>query len=169
MCDEQNDNMDSDLKTCTKTYTQKIRIVKFDRAIPVIQLLLLAAALILLAVTLAGNDVSRFFLAMALFVILTAVAWRVRCLYKAGLTFEVEFLDQESETRLALGAEKILDNSDTAEGSPAEEDTAELETADDGTDRKHWTEVNYPDPDVELGLKEPPEDIPEEEKTGTGE
>ncbi len=146
MCDEQTENNVNNI--------EKIRIVKFDRAIPTIQMLLLAAALILLAVALAGNNISRVFLALALFGVLATIAVKVRCLYRNGLTFEVEFLDQESRTRLALVAEEVPD---TDENAVSENDTNPYESESENTEKpKHWTEVNYPDPDVELGLKEPP-------------
>lgn len=149
MCDDKNDEN-----------TQKIRIVKFDRAIPIIQLFALVGAIILLGATLVDNDVSRIFLAMGLMVILAGIAWQVGRLYRRGITLEIQYVDEEHSTRHALVAEEVPD---TDEDSMSEENIDEKNSADEEIEKeKHWTEQNYPDPDVELGLKDPPKETPED-------
>ena len=156
MCDEKNDKCVEN-----ETITQKIRIVKFDRTIPIIQLLALIGVLILLGIILMENKMSRIFLALGLMAILAGIAWRVRRLYKEGLTFEVQYVDEEHPSRLTLVAEEV---SDTDEDSiPGENMDDENPLGEEAEKEIHWTEQDYPDPDVELGLKPPPEDTPEEE------
>lgn len=156
MCDEKNNE-------CLENEPemQKIKIVKFDRAIPIIQLLAMAGVLILLAAILVENETSRIFLALALMMILVAIAWRVRRLYQEGLTFEVEYIDEEHPTRLAIVAEEVPDSEDD---ELAEENDEENSASQETEKETHWTEQDYPDPDVELGLKPPPDETPEEEK-----
>ena len=145
MCDEKNNKCVEN-----ETNTQKIKIIKFDRTIPIIQLLALGGVLILLGVALVRNEMSRIFLTLGLMVILIGIVWRVGRVYRKGLAFEVQYVDEEHPTRLTLVVEEAPDT---------DEDSMSEEKIDEETEKEtHWTEQNYPDPDVELGLKDPPKE-----------
>ncbi len=145
---------------CDERDTRKIRIVKLDRNIPIIQLLGLAAVLILLGLALSPGRASATFLTLALLTVLASIAWRVRGLYRNGITLEVQPADDDEPGRLVLVAEEVADADEAPATTQAPDDEENQE------EDAHWTEHEYPDPDVELGLKPPPGDQaePEEEE-----
>ncbi len=145
---------------CDEKDTRKIRIVKLDRNIPIIQLLGLAAVLILLGLALVPGRASATFLTLALLTILASIAWRVRNIYRDGLTLEVQDISDDKPGRLMLVAEEVADTDEAPATAQAPADRENQE------EDAHWTENEYPDPDVELGLKPPPGDQaePDEEE-----
>ncbi|GEM_PF-5428928 len=145
---------------CDEKDTRKIRIVKLDRNIPIIQLLGLAAVLILLGLALVPGRASATFLTLALLTILASIAWRVRNIYRDGLALEVQDISDDKPGRLMLVAEEVADTDEAPATAQAPADRENQE------EDAHWTENEYPDPDVELGLKPPPGDQaePDEEE-----
>ncbi len=145
-----------------KKNVRKIRIVKFDKAIPLLQLQILATGLLLLAVALTRNRISGILLGLAFLVSLASVIWRFRKLYREGVAFEIE------ETT----ADSIADDIPDAEPEEPDqnEQADELEDSDHANEevfedrlKKHWSSNEFPDPDVELGLKDPPKTPPAED------
>lgn len=152
MCDEKNDE-------CLENQpdTQKIRIVKFDRAIPKIQLIVLSAVFLLLGVIFSPYLNTRIYIALCFVAMLAVIVLEVRKLFRKGLTLEIQYVDEEHPRRRALIAEEVPDPDEGAL-------TDEISDNEETEKETHWTEQSYPDPDVELGLKPPPEASPEDEK-----
>jgi hypothetical protein len=123
-----------------------IRIVGYDKRLLIAQMLLLAAVLCLPAMALSHGWAAAL-LCVMFFGLILAVFVQVWKLRATGLCVTVE--DAESEAV------------ETGEEASAEERSAEPQveeipqpSAEPAGAEPHWSDLAYPDPDVELGLIE---------------
>lgn len=133
------------------TTRRNLRIVGYDGRLLIVQMQLLAAVLLLPALTLSRGWTAAV-LGLLYFALLLAVflqAWRMRT---TGLKVTVE----EEQTESPSSTPTVFAAAPSAPEQPAEM------SVEPSPPQPHWTDMAYPDPDVELGLKE----APREERPG---
>lgn len=123
---------------------REVRIVGYDRRLLIAQIQLVAAVLILPAMALAPGWGAGL-LCVVFFGLLLSVFAQLWKLRGTGLCVTVE--DVESDT--------VAEDS-SAEETPAEKESVEepAPRAEPAAPEMHWSDMAYPDPDVELGLAE---------------
>ena len=138
---------------------RKVCIVRYGNKLLSLQLHALAAALIVLAVAMSTGWVTLI-LALAFLMLVASGIFQVVRIRKAGLTVWVRDLDDEeaADKTAESPIEEPLDEQIDHPAPPAEPGGEQEEP--------HWTEVAYPDPDIEL-LAEPPEEQPSQQTENT--
>ncbi len=137
---------------------REIRVVGYEKRLVVAQLQLLAAVLLLPAMAVSDGWAAGF-LCVAFFLLILSVFAQIWKLRTTGVIVTIEELDSEIvEAAAELSAEEAPEELPEQAPPTPEEPAKPL---------LHWSDVSYPDPDVELGLKEAPADSTAAAKAGT--
>ena len=136
---------------------RKVCIIRYGNKLLSLQLHALAAGLMILAIAL-STGWTTLILALAFLVLVASAILQIVRIRKTGLTVWVRDLDEEADETEESPIEEPLDEQIDLPEPPAEPDGKQEEP--------HWTEVAYPDPDIEL-LAEPPEEQPSQQTENT--
>lgn len=128
---------------------REVKVVGYGRELLFLQLTMLIAVFSLLAVAISdGWWVTLFvvcFLCLFGFSLLQASR-----LYRKGVTISICDLNDPGDASVCEE-----ENRDTTEDEIDTDEDIESDENEDPLDQPHWADSSYPDPDVELGLKNP--------------
>jgi hypothetical protein len=123
---------------------REIRIVGYEKRLLIVQMLLLAAVLLLPALAVSDGWAAGL-LCVVFFGLILAVFVQVWKLRATGLCVIIEEVEsQPDETEEEIQTEETTPEPEMEESPPTEPEE----------EKPHWSDLAYPDPDEELGLAE---------------
>ena len=129
---------------------REVRVVGYSRELLFLQLTILVSVFSLLAVAISG-DWWRMFFVVCFLCLFGFSLFQASRLHRKGVTISICDLDDPGDASVCDGEYQDITNDeiDTDEDIKTDE-------YDDLPGNPHWTDSSYPDPDIELGLKNPP-------------
>lgn len=126
---------------------REVRVVGYSRELLFLQLTMLVCILSLLAVAFSGGAWRVVF--VVCFLCLFAFSlFQASRLYRRGVTISICDLDAQGDATV-----EDDENPDTTNDEIDTDEDIETDEDKNMPDKTHWADSSYPDPDVELGLK----------------
>jgi len=127
---------------------REVRVVGYSRELLFLQLMILVSIFSLLAVAISSGGWQMFFVVCFL-CLLGYSLFQASRIHRKGVTISICGCDAPED------APVYNEDQDTTDDDIGADDDIDTDEDEDLRDKPHWADSSYPDPDVELGLKNP--------------